>query len=162
LDDEDLEKVANKFSEAVGYFLIHFSTLEHELNIAIAELMSNGSHEQGYLIIERLTFSHKIDLFYKISLRYVSYKKGKFPELLKELQKRLIAINSFRNIIVHANWQSMTKDGFIRSKIIVDDEEGYIKFKRTQLTKKVLTDQIKEIYKLTNELYSFYDEVIQG
>jgi len=47
----------------------------------------------------------------------------------------------FRNNMVHAHWQTITRDGFVRTKIVVDNQDGYVKFKNTQITPKIIRDK---------------------
>lgn len=49
---EHIEKVADRYSSPIGLFLINFSILEHELNIAIAEFRHNDAHETGFVIAD--------------------------------------------------------------------------------------------------------------
>lgn len=128
-DGEYLEKVVDKYSPLIGSFLVNFSILEQELNLAIAESISDRCHETGFVIIEKLTTSNKIELFYKMYVRLESLLDKKNKKMLDKIREQLEALNLFRNNIVHANWQSLTKDGFVRTKIVVDNQEGYVKFK---------------------------------
>ena len=109
-DGEYLEKVADKYFPLVGEFLISFSILEQELNIAIADFLHDDCHETGFVIIEKLTTSNKIDLFYKMYVRLESFNNKKHKAILDKLRKQLNELNSFRNNVVHANWQSLTKE----------------------------------------------------
>ena len=68
-DGEYLEKAVDRYSAPIGLFLINFSSLEHELNITIADRVHDDAHEPGFAIIEKLTTSNKIDLFYKMYVR---------------------------------------------------------------------------------------------
>jgi len=74
IDDERLDKVISKYSTLIGLFLIKFSSLEHEINIAIADILHDDCHETGYVIIERLSIRNKIDLFNKMYSRLESFK----------------------------------------------------------------------------------------
>lgn len=154
--DEYLYKVEDKYAPLVGVFLFRFSELEHTLNLEIAELISDRTHEPGYVVIENLTMTNKIQLFYKFVLRYVSeVGKDKDVDKLKKLKDQLIEINSFRNKVVHANWHTINKLGMVRTKISVDGQGGYVLFKKVQILPKTISHQIKEIEKLTLELESF-------
>ena len=66
-------------------------------------------------------------------------------------------LNLFRNNIVHANWQSLTKDGFVRVKIVVDNQEGYVKFKKVEITLKILLQKIKEVDDLVDKIGEYTD-----
>lgn len=158
-DDEHLEKVIKKYSSLIGLFVIKYSSLEHEIDIAIAEFLGDDYHETGYVIIEKLTIGNKIDLFYKMHSRLESFKEKKNKKQLDNIKSRLLSSNSFRNNVAHANWESLTKDGFVRVKIIVDNEEGYVKLKKVQITPKILRDNIKEIDRLVDAIFKYRERV---
>lgn len=160
-DGEYLEKVADKFSPLVGQFLISFSILEQELNIAIADFLHDDCHETGFVIVEKLTTRNKIDLFYKMYVRLESFNNKKHNAILDQLRNLLNELNSFRNNVVHANWQSLTKEGYVRVKIVVDTDEGYVKFKKVPMTPKTIKQKIIEIDKLSEKISEYKDNAFQ-
>ena len=160
-DSEYLEKVADRYSSPIGLFLINFSILEHDLNIAIAEFLHDDAHETGFVILEKLTTGNKIDLFYKMYVRLESFKDKKNKEVLNKIREQLEVLNTFRNNIVHANWQSLTKTGFVWTKIVVDNQEGYVKFRKVQITPKIIRQKIREIEKLTDLMDNYKETAFQ-
>lgn len=155
-----LYQVEEEYAHLIGLFLIRFSELEHELNISIAEVLNDRSHEAGFVVIENLNISNKIQLFYKFYLRHVSILgKEKHIEKLDGIRKTFEEINTFRNKIVHANWQSLNKEGMVRTKITVDKQEGYVLFKKIQIFPKTIKYKIKAVEKLTLNLNSFVELV---
>lgn len=160
-DGEYLENVADRYSSSIGLFLINFSILEHELNLAVVDFISDGAHEMGFVVIEKLTISNKIELFYKMYVRLESFKDKKNKNILNQIAKQLESLNTFRNNIVHANWQSLKKDGFVRTKIVVDSQEGYVKFRKVQITPKIIRQKIKEIEKLIDQIDNYKETAFQ-
>lgn len=161
IDDEHLDKVIDKYSPWIGLFLIEFSCLEHELNVAIADIFHDDCHETGYVIIEKLSIRNKIDLFNKMCTRIESFRDKKYRQELDKIIKQFVSMTEFRNSIVHATWQSITKDGFVRTKIMVDNQEGYVKFKKTQITPKIIREKIKEINKLIDKIFEYKEALLQ-
>lgn len=154
---ELLEKVLSKYCPLIGLFLVNFSVLEQDLNIAIANFIHGNSDEIGFVIIEKLSMLNKIELFFKMYVRLESFKEKKSKEILGKIRIQLKALNTFRNNIVHADWQSLTKDGLVRTKIVVDNQEGYVKFKKIKITPKIINQKIQETDKLI-ELLEEYKE----
>lgn len=161
LDEEYLDEVIDKYSPLVGQFLINFSCLEHELNLAIADIFADDYHETGYVIIEKLTTRNKIELFHKMYIRLESVKDKSSKDVLNKIKGQLESINTFRNSIVHANWQSLSKDGLVRTKIMVDNQEGYVKFKNIKITLKIIQKKIKDIDKLIEKIYEYKETALQ-
>jgi hypothetical protein len=153
-DNEDftLSEVKSMFAEEIGGFIISFNSIENELNISIAELLHQGTHEFGYQVVERLMMKNKIDLFYKLYLSLASHTKKKHKDHLKKLKDDLDDLNDFRNMIVHGNWILYNKDGYLRSKFTSDKDEGYIKFKFTQIGKYDFKKKMKKLVGLENNL----------
>lgn len=160
-DGEYLEKVADKYFPLIGEFLISFSILEQELNLAIADFLHDDCHETGFVIMEKLTTSNKIDLFYKMYIRLESFNNKKHKAILDSLRKKLDELNSFRNSVVHANWQSLTKDGMVRAKIVVDTDEGFVKFKKVPMTPRVIRQKIREIDSLSDKIDQYKEKAFQ-
>lgn len=160
-DGEYLEKVAKKFFPLIGEFLISFSILEQELNLAIADVFHDDCHETGFVIIEKLTTSNKIDLFYKMYVRLESFNNKKHKTILDKLRNQLNDLNSFRNNIVHANWQSLSKDGYVRAKIVVDTDEGFVKFKKVLMPPKIIRQKIREIDGLSDKIEEYKEKAFQ-
>lgn len=160
-DGEYLEKVAKKYFPLIGEFLISFSILEQELNLAIADFLHDDCHETGFVIIEKLTTSNKIDLFYKMYVRLESFNNKKHKSILDKLRNQLNDLNSFRNNIVHANWQSLSNDGYVRAKIVVDTDEGFVKFKKVLMTPKIIRQKIIEIDRLSEKIDKYKEKAFQ-
>ena len=78
-DDEYLERVAYKFTPLIGFFMIKFSYLEHDLNLAIADIFGDDYHSIGFVVIEKLTMANKIDMFNKMyaNLEFCTDQKSK-------------------------------------------------------------------------------------
>ena len=109
LDNDYLERVIDNYSYLIGKFLVRFSCLEHELNLAVADIIQSRTHETGYVVIEKLTIKNKIELFYKMYIRFESFKDKKSKQVLYQIREQLETVNNFRNSIVHANWSSLAK-----------------------------------------------------
>jgi len=113
------------YSYALGEFIITFSNLDHEINIAIADIFADDAHYFGYLIIEKLSFVNKIDLFYKLYLGLAHHTSPKNKKMLQKIKADLMEINTFRNNIIHANWTTLTKDKFVRTKLSLATTTGW-------------------------------------
>ena len=160
-DGEYVEKVLSKYSPLIGLFLINFSALEQDLNLAIADFIHDDSNELGFVIIEKLSMSNKIELFYKMYIRLESFKEKKNKKTLENIRLQFENLNLFRNNLVHANWQSLTKDGFVRTKIVVDNQEGYVKFKKVSITTDIIRQKLKGIDKLIEQLDEYTETAFQ-
>ena len=159
VDFDNETKVLSKFSEVIGNFLIYFNNLEHELNLAIACIFIDDAVHMGYLVTKELMFRNKIELFndlYSTSIFY-SKKKEVGIKKLKILYKDLTNMNIFRNNIIHADWLTLDKDNYVRTKIITDDEGKMVKGKKIKITPGIIKANINKIESIVNKL----DEIQQ-
>ena len=159
LDNDYLEKVMGTYSRLIGLFLIKFSCLEHAVNVAIADIIHDDAHDTGYIIIERLTVGNKIDLFYRLYLQLAALTKGPWKERLSMIKKQLEEMNSFRNNIVHANWQSLDRDRFVRTKITTDPDEGRVKFRKIKMDTELIKSKIRKMDTLINRIENYTDSI---
>lgn len=162
-DCDYFAKVGYKYYPLIGEFICVFSSLESSLNESISVRINPDWAEDGYMIIEKLSVANKIDLFFKSYLRLIVMvpEKDLFKPKLVEIRDELSRLNTFRNGVAHADWQSLTKDGYVRSKIVVDDLEGYVKFKKIPMTIKLLRFNIKAITRLIDKLPDFSEKITE-
>lgn len=153
-----LEDKEDRYAPLLGYFLLDFSVLEHSLNLALAEELHGSTHEIGYVVMEKLKTFDKIELFSKLYLRLVSFQGPKGKSILAAIKKRLEDLNTFRNIIVHANWSTIDQENFVRTKIKVDTDEGYVKFRNIKITTTMIRAQSREAQRLSDDLDEFSEK----
>lgn len=161
-DDEFLQKVNDKFSKLVGEFIIEFSYLEHEIGVRIAEYIHDDLYETGYMMTEKLTLGNKIEVYYNCYIRLDSFAKKRKLIQLKLLKDSLLRLNSFRNVIAHADWQTLDKDYFVRTKILVDEADGYVKNIKVQVTPKIIREHIRLIGMTLNKMQKFSESIYQN
>lgn len=155
LDSNNLDKVVNNYGLQVGKFLIKFSCLEHELDITIADSFSAGyGHKLGYIVTKNFSMSSKIELLSKMQLAFdVTIEDELF---LEKIQKKLKIINEFRNDIVHAKWQTLSKDGYVRTKIRIDN---MVKFRKVKIIPSFIKQKIQEIDKLIKQIINYREKL---
>lgn len=161
VDDEYFEEAVELYSALVGSFMMNFSYLDHELNIAIANIINDRAHDVGYAIVERIMMRNKIELFYKLYSRLESATDNKTKSVLDKIRKDFEDMNEYRNQIAHANWQTINKEGEVRVKIVVDSKEGYIKFKKVKITPKDIKLKVEQIDELYDRLTDYTEKVMQ-
>ncbi len=160
VDTGYFNKAVKVYSESIGEFLMNFSELEHELNIAIAEIISDRAHEMGYSIMERMAMRQKIGLFYRMYARLESAAQKGQKRQLNSIKKNLISLSEFRNTLAHANWGTVQKNGNVRTKILSDKESGLVRFKNIVIKPGDIRRKTKEVIELSEEISLFSDEAL--
>ena len=150
-----LNTIPKSYRDSVGFFIILFSALEHCVNNEIADHLSDRAHETGYRVASTLTMKGKVDFLHNLLLRIITTTGQNKKTKLKEFKKRLTDLNTFRNYIAHANWGTLKKDGFVRTKILVDSSDGLVKFKMVKLPPSLINKKIDEVDLLIDELSDF-------
>jgi len=160
---EYIYDVEHRYAPAIGFFLISFSSFEHELNSAIAGYIHDRTDEPGLAITQMLSVRSKIELFYKLYIRLEAAKSNPSSnkEKLKNIYKRMIEINNFRNKIVHANWISLQKGYTVRTKTTTDNENGYVKFERIKILPSDIKKMTIKAEKMSEKIISYMDGAFQ-
>lgn len=137
-------------------FLINFSSLEHEIDIALADRISHGSHELWYHVTKILEVSDKINLLHDLMFQYLCYCDSKEKIwLLDKLIERLKSVTVLRNKVAHWKWNTLDCNGYLRVDVKVSKEDGWIIFRKFKITLPILRKGIKEIEKLIEEIPNF-------
>ncbi len=154
VDGEYIAKVKAKYAPGIGLFLIRFSSLEHTLDLFIANFLHGGGHHFGYLVIEGNSLNNKIELLRKLHPK--SIVDPKVFRRLSTLVKRLHSARVFRNYVAHANWSTLENTGYVRTK--VDEKDGEVIFRKVRITPKVIRAWIQRVDKLEEQLSDFVTE----
>lgn len=155
VNSDYIEKAEDHYAPSIGLFLIRFSELEHTLDTAIANHIADNAHEMGYLVIEGLGLHNKIELLRKLFHLHTKYLQPKRLARLKRLVKKLHELRVFRNYIAHANWSTLDKSGYVRTKI--DEKDGEIILKKVRITPSKIEGWIGRIESLSEDLDEFAD-----
>ncbi len=159
-DFESYKDLPKKYFKEIGIFMISFSFLENALNIIVSEILSDRAHDTGYRVISTLSMRNKIEFFYSIFLNFISVTdQEKLKKKLKVIQKELTTISEFRNALAHANWSTLKRDGYVRTKITTNRDDGRIVFKNIKVTPQIISTATKQISSLIVCLEEFSDLV---
>ena len=101
----------------IGYLVHSFNTLKEELNSKICNLINARADEPGLLVIYKMNYSSKVDLFnrYLTSMQNAFVKKIPFFEsFISELKE----LGRLRNAVIHADWETSDFEGYTFAKHI--------------------------------------------
>lgn len=162
IHEDYIETKIVDYSYYIWEFLIRFSELEHEINISIANLITERSHDKWYSIIEWLSFSSKLDMYNRLSKWYISISDNKsISEKFKNIVKDIKKLSEFRNILAHSNWSSMKKWWFVRVKFYSDKEDWFVTFKYIKILPRNIKSKITKVENIIEKLY-WINEKITG
>jgi hypothetical protein len=155
---EDEERVQAYLDDAlplVGKVVMNFNGLESGLNIMLCEHITDRSDSIGLLVLHKMTFGAKVDLFKRFSddfQRTCGIQINSYPNLVANLREAA----RMRNLVVHADWESTEDDGytFVSLRITESDiEQQYI-----QLSRDSLLDILSKIDSTRDQLDAYWEE----
>lgn len=151
------------YASHIGTFLIWFSNLEHSLEVELANLINQNSHDQGYIVIKDLDMSEKVELFYNLLFTIIHFSMKKKKQSMNQLisiRKKLEDFSTLRNRIAHAKWNTLDKYGYVRVDAKTKKEDGLIKFKKLKITPVIMRQSVKKMAILADKLPEFIEKVI--
>lgn len=116
-DEEKAESYLDESLPLIGLIVMYFNALEKFLDSLLCETISDRTDAPGLIVIQRLTYSAKVDLFKRFCEDFhigSSLVPLKFEDLISELNE----VAKLRNLVVHADWSSTDHEGytFVRLK----------------------------------------------
>jgi hypothetical protein len=90
---------------------MYFNGLEKTLDGRICEIFTDRSDSTGLIVLHKMNYATKVDLFKRFSDDFHNAVDDKF-EGYNELILNLKECGRLRNLVVHADWQNTDDDRF--------------------------------------------------
>lgn len=113
-DIEDEEKAESYLDESlplVGLVVMYFNTLEKSLDAFLCEIISDRTEAPGLIVIEKLMYAAKLDLFKRFAEDF-HFDEPTKPPTFEGLIAELSEVARLRNLVVHADWSSTDEEGY--------------------------------------------------
>lgn len=110
-DEEKAEAYLDESLPLVGLVVMYFNALEKSLDTLLCEIISDRTEAPGLIVIQKLMYAAKLDLFKRFSDDFHVCTATKAPNF-EELIAELLEVARQRNAVVHADWSSMDEDGY--------------------------------------------------
>jgi hypothetical protein len=153
--EKDVENFLDETAPLIGYIVHFFNSLEQSLDHSICERISDRADEPGAIVIYKLSFSAKVDLFSRM-VRSLEIGFGQDLPSFKKLIQDLKRCGTLRNAVVHADWNHVNEDGFTYVKL--DFNKDGIQQHYWQFTSDAMWDIIKLIGETNNAFEKYEDE----
>jgi len=138
IEDEDkAEEYLDESLPLIGLVVMYFNSLEKSLDSLICETISDRTDAPGLIVIQKLMYAAKLDLFIRFAEDFHSCfdsTPADFSELIAELR----ALGNLRNLVVHADWNSTDDDGYTFVRIKTSSNgmlQEYVQFSIESLEK---------------------------
>jgi hypothetical protein len=148
----------------IGRIVMEFNALEQSFDQFICHIFSDRSEDLGLTVINKMTYSNKVDLFKRLSddLHYESnLMNEKSNQLYDDLIKNLKESGRLRNLVVHADWESTNKDKYTYVNLRITKEgkkQEYVQFSEKSLEE--IIDLIWKTRKQISDYWEIRDNVI--
>ncbi len=117
---DGFDKVWNILSGRIGICMIVFSELETVIEDNVHDLINDRSNQQGRMITRDMSYIQKVNLYIDYLRSFpptVISDMATYKKEVEQLKRHLYRAGELRNIIAHAKWPSITKDGFVFSAV---------------------------------------------
>ncbi|HEX9600469.1 MAG TPA: hypothetical protein VF985_03170, partial [Mariniflexile sp.] len=134
-DEANVEKYLDEIFPLIGLLVMYFNGLEQWLNKYICEIFTDRSDSTGLLVLHKMSYSTKVDLFKRFSddlHRSCDIKIECYDQLIHDLKES----GRLRNLVVHADWENTDDDGYTYVNLKVSKSgmvQEYIQFSESSL-----------------------------
>ena len=155
------EKKLNEIIPLIGEIVLEFNYLEGVLDDIIIEVLMHPSSGFGHVVISKMSFSQKIDLFKNLYTQVcVSIGDSAFVETINKVAIRLQETAENRNRVIHARWFDANKDFFVRTKTGTDKKGVYGLY--IKVNKTILNKYLSDIRKLQKSFDNLYEKIMES
>ena len=154
---EDEEKAESYLVESlplVGLVVMYFNTLEKSLDAFLCEIISHRAEAPGLIVIQKLMYAAKLDLFKRFADDFhlcEPTKPPKFDELIAELGD----VARLRNLVVHADWSSTDEKGY--TYVRLKSTKNGLQQEYAQLSVESLDGLVNRVIAATHSLSDYWE-----
>jgi len=151
-DEERAEEYLKEALPHIGETIIYFNGLEDELSSILCEWFTDRTDQMGLVVMGTMAYSAKVNLLKRLCDDFHN-SFGISTLGYQEIVHRLHECSRLRNMVAHANWESMDEDAFTFVKLRISKyglNQEYVQF-----TKESLIQIVVLILETRNELENF-------
>jgi hypothetical protein len=152
------KKIFDQISCEIGKYIFEFNVLEREVTMAIADKINEADSSAGYEETWKMRTKEKIKKFYSL---YLESTSGEDKDKLESLKQKLNEMNTFRNKVAHANWQTLDESNQVRTRVSINDKDKDAEFEFTKIDKETLTSNTQNVAELWDEIQHFKERVLK-
>ena len=104
-DEHGAEDYLDESLPLIGLVVMYFNGLEKALDSLICETINERSDSPGLLVVQKIAYSAKVDLFRRFCEDFHTSFEAPVPGFT-ELISTLTETGQLRNLVVHADWEN--------------------------------------------------------
>ena len=147
----DNEEFLKLIAPQIGFVVFDFNLLDERLTSFICKIINHNSDAKGLIITHNMTYAAKVDLLD----RYLTYTLQVFDKPIvthKKFIDELKESGRLRNMVVHAEWDTIDKEGYTCVKLRPTKNGLSQEFVQLDY------DSIVDVRNKIIETYNFFDE----
>lgn len=159
---DGFDVVWNNLAPLIGICLIVFAELESELEYNLYELVNDRASQLGMVVTNTMSFEQKLQTYITL-LRLVDPEPNtQYRADISQLKKHLKRAGEVRNIITHAKWPSLTKDGYVFSSVdTIGSSSLELNLKYFELNRNKLEEYRAYLQGVTNAVNYIHSEYLE-
>ena len=153
IEDEDLaEEYLAEALPYIGEVIMYFNGLEDDLSSILCEWFTDRTDQMGLVVMGSMAYAAKVDLLKRLCDDFHN-SLGVSTLGYESIVKMLHECARLRNMVAHANWESMNEDAFTFVRLRIS--KSGLKQEYVQFTKESLIKVVELIMETRNELNEF-------
>lgn len=154
-DEEKAEEYLDNSLPLIGLIVMYFNGLEKSLDRIICEIFTDRSDSIGLIVLHKMSYSTKVDLFKRFCDDFhfgCDMKIEEFEDLINNLKET----GRLRNLVVHADWENTDDDGYTYVNLRINAsgiEQEYVQFSEDSLK-----EIIELIFKTRRQLVDYWEK----
>lgn len=163
IEDEDAaEEYLAKSLPLIGEVVMYFNGLEKCLDSTLCEEFTDRTDFTGLIVLKGMLYGAKVDLFARFEDNFI-VSTGLTPPKYAGLIKELKDLGTYRNQVVHADWENTDEEGYTYVRLHVSDRgmvQEYVQFSEESLLK--LVDRITRARDWLDEYWTERNDMLNG
>ena len=148
----------------IGWFVVRFNALEAYVGWMMQEYIvaDRGTfYERAWVVTHQMSYNQKVCTLMKMLWEYERFDATDTTKKeMKALKDRLRRAGRLRNIVVHANYDESTQEGFLMTRVRVSRDNG-AEFEYAKMEPDSVREAAEEIVELTNDLQELADMLFE-
>ena len=153
-DEHGAEDYLDESLPLIGLVVMYFNGLEKALDSLICETINERSDSPGLLVVQKIAYSAKVDLFRRFCEDFHTSFEAPVPGFT-ELISTLTETGQLRNLVVHADWENTDHEGY--TFVRIKTAQGVMQQEYVQFSPESLERLIEKILEGRRQLEVYWE-----
>jgi hypothetical protein len=158
-NEDEIEDYIEYALPLIGRIVMEFNALEQFLDLFICQIFSDRSEDRGLIVINKMTYSNKVDLLKRLSDDMHNCFENIDDDLIKLYEiliTNLKEAGRLRNLVVHADWENTNEEKYTYVNLKISKNGKFQEY--IQFSKKSLNEIIELMYFTKKNISDYWQE----